>query len=212
MGMTMSKRFTLFGSSTPNPCKVAIALEEAGIAYTYREIDLNGRENETAWFRTISPNAKVPVLRDRDQHIWESGAILLHLSAELGSRSPALCANGPEVQSWLFFQSATVGPMLGQLYHFMHYAEPAQPQAVERFTSEVQRALTVLDRRLSMAEHLIGETFSIADMAMWPWLEDLSIFGIEVDAFPHLKRWITVVGARTSVRRAVALIYGTDED
>lgn len=204
----MACRFTLFGADTPNPCKAVIALEEAGTEYDYREIDIDAGENREEWFRKISPSAKVPVLQDGHCHIWESGAILMHLSSEFGEKIPALRNFGSQTHSWLFFQSSSVGPLLGQLYYFQRIADPKVPAAGARFASEAARVLGVLETHLSSAEYLVDGSYSLADIAMWPWLEDLTVFDIDPGDFPAITRWRDDIARRPAVKRAVALVYG----
>lgn len=204
----MSNRFTLLGADTPNPCKIAIALEEIGVGFDYRAIDIEAGETREDWFRKISPNAKVPVLRDGDLHIWESGAILLYLSALYGDTIPALRSFGAITHSWLFFQTSAVGPTLGQLYHYQNSADPSSTLPRDRLASEADRIIRVLNTRLSSAEYLIGEAYSLADIAMWPWLEDLTVFKIDPLDYPAVARWRGLIAGRPAVQRAVALIYG----
>lgn len=200
---------------TPNGWKISIALEEMGLAYQVRPINIGRGEQFTPEFQAISPNGRMPAIIDRDGpdgqplSIFESGAILQYLGNLSGQFYPADIRKRAEVDQWLFWQMGGLGPMAGQTHHFRQYA-PAMiadqrqlAYGVKRYTQEVNRLYGVLDRRLSDRDYVAGD-YSIADMAIWPWILPAAQ-GQSFEDFPNLKAWHERVGARPAVQRGRAL-------
>jgi len=197
---------------TPNGHKVHIMVEELGLPYRVIAVDIGAGDQFGAEFLAISPNNKIPAIVDSEGpdgkpiSIFESGAILIYLAGKTGK---LLAANGEarhEALKWLFFQMANTGPMLGQVHHFRHYAPEKIPYAVDRYTKEAARLYGVLDRRLAEVEWLAGSSFSIADIANFPWLRSWERQGIQLGDFPNVQRWFDVMAARPAVQRGVAVL------
>ena len=194
---------------TPNGWKVSIALEEMGLAYEVKRVNIGRGEQFTPAFQAISPNGRMPAIVDPDGpdgaplSIFESGAILQYLGVKSGKFYPQDPRRKAEVDQWLFWQVGGLGPMAGQTHHFRQYA-PAlikdQRQiayGVRRYTDETHRLYGVLDRRLEGRDYLAGD-YSVADMATWPWILP-EHQGQQIDDFPHLKAWLERVGQRPGV-------------
>ena len=205
----------LYTAATPNGHKVSIALEELGLPYTLKVIDLTAGEQRTPAFLALNPNGRIPAIVDPDGpdglplSIFESGAILQYLGAKSGKFYPHDLRGKAEVDQWLFWQVGGLGPMAGQTHHFRQYA-PAivrdQRQlayGVNRYTNETHRLYGVLNRRLADRDFLAGD-YSIADMATWPWILP-ALQGQSLDEFPHLEAWLARVGERPAVERGRAL-------
>lgn len=196
----------LFFFPSPNGLKVSIALEECALPYRITQVDILRGEQFDPAFLAISPNNKIPALRDPDGaegpiSIFESGAILLYLAEKAGQFLPSATAARFQVMQWLFWQVGGLGPMAGQAHHFRAYAPESVPYAIKRYTDEVSRLYSVLDRRLAGREFIAGE-YSIADMAVWPWIVPHARQGQSLDDFPQLQRWFETVRNRPAVRRA----------
>lgn len=200
---------------TPNGWKISIALEEMGLAYEVKPINIGKGEQFTPQFQALSPNGRMPAIVDPDGpdgqplSIFESGAILQYLAQKSGQFYPADIRGRVEVDQWLFWQVGGLGPMAGQTHHFRQYA-PAMisdqrqlAYGVRRYTNEVHRLYGVLDRRLSDRDYVAGD-YSIADMAIWPWVLP-SAQGQNLDEFAHLKAWVERVGARPAVQKGRAV-------
>ena len=200
---------------TPNGWKVSIALEEMGLPYELKLVNIGIGEQFTPEFQAISPNGRMPAIIDPDGpggaplSIFESGAILQYLGNKSGQFYPADVRARVEIDQWLFWQVGGLGPMAGQTHHFRQYA-PAiirdQRQiayGVRRYTDETHRLYGVMDKRLADREYLAGD-YSIADMAAWPWVLP-SHQGQDLAHFPHLAAWIDRVGARPAVKAGRAL-------
>jgi GSH-dependent disulfide-bond oxidoreductase len=194
---------------TPNGWKVSIALEEMGLPYVVKPVNIGTGEQFEPAFQAISPNGRMPAIIDPEGpdgaplSIFESGAILRYLGEKSGQFYPADVRARVEIDQWLFWQVGGLGPMAGQTHHFRQYA-PAiirdQRQiayGVRRYTDETHRLYGVMDRRLADREYLAGE-YSIADMAAWPWILP-ELQGQDLADFPHLKGWMERVGARPAV-------------
>ena len=196
----------LYTSATPNGQKIHIMLEETGLDYRLHWVDLRKGEQFDPEFLRISPNNKIPVILDRDgpggepMSVFESGAILIYLAEKTGEFLPAEPRARIGVLEWLMFQVGGVGPMLGQAHHFRAYAREKIPYAIERYTSEGARIYRVLDKRLSENEYLAGE-YSIADMAVFPWIRLHERQGQDMADHPHLSRWFDAIAARPAVAR-----------
>jgi len=196
---------------TPNAFKISILLEETGLPYRVIPVDIrNGAQFEPAFLK-ISPNNKMPAIVDTEgpggqpYSLFESGAILMYLAEKTGRFMPTDTAGRYLVVQWLMFQMGGIGPMLGQAHHFRQYAPQPIDYAINRYTKEAGRLYGVLDRRLGEAEYLAG-TYSIADMASFPWLRRPERQGVEIDDFPNVKRWFAAISARPAVARGLALL------
>jgi GSH-dependent disulfide-bond oxidoreductase len=189
--------------STPNGRKVAIALEEMGLPHKVFPIDINKDEQFTPEFLAISPNNKIPAIVDHDTgiHLMESGAILMYLADKTGQFWPQTPAGKWRVAEWLMWQMGGVGPMLGQVHHFVKYNQGKAPYAEERFLKEANRLYGVLDKRLGEAEFVAGD-YSIADMAIFPWIARFEWQGIDLNVFPSVKRWYLAIAGRDAVKRS----------
>ncbi len=197
----------LYTAATPNGQKASVCLEELGLPYTVRALDLSALEQKEPWYLAINPNGRIPAIVDRDADdfaVFESGAILLYLAEKTGRLCPTDAKGRSRVVQWLMFQMGGVGPMMGQANVFLHYAPEKVPFAIERYRRESRRLLEVLDRRLGEAEFLAGD-FSIADIATFPWARGHKSIDVAVDDLPHLQRWLAVVGARPAVQRGLAV-------
>ena len=200
---------------TPNGWKVSIALEEMGLAYELKPVNIGTGEQFEPGFQAISPNGRMPAIVDPDGpggepiSIFESGAILQYLGNKSGKFYPADVRRRVEIDQWLFWQVGGLGPMAGQTHHFRQYA-PAIVQdqrqiayGVRRYTDETHRLYGVMDRRLADREYLAGD-YSIADMAAWPWILP-QLQGQDLAHFPHLAGWMERVGERPAVKAGRAL-------
>jgi GST-like protein len=197
---------------TPNGHKVHIMLEECGLPYRVHPVDIGAGAQFEPGFLAISPNNKIPAITDPDGpegapiSLFESGAILLYLAGKTGRFLPAATAARYEVLQWLMFQMGGVGPMLGQAHHFRIYAPEKIPYAVDRYTNEARRLYGVMDRRLAQSTYLGGPEYSIADIAVYPWLRSWKNQGIDWNDFPHLRAWFDEVGARPAVQRGCEVL------
>lgn len=191
--------FTLYTAATPNGWKVSIALEEMGLPYEVKLIDFASNEQKSDWYLKLNPNGRIPTLVDDGFAIFESGAILIYLAEKTGKFLPRDLQGRSQVLQWLMFQMAGVGPMMGQANVFLRYfPEKIQP-AIDRYQREVTRLFSVLDHQLAGHEYVAGE-YSIADMALWPWVSGHEWSGVAVDEFGHLQRWLARVGERPAVQ------------
>lgn len=196
---------------TPNCYKVSILLEELELPYTVKSVHIGKGQQFEADFQTISPNGKVPAIVDADGPggeplaIFESGAIMVYLAEKTGRFLPGTGAPRYDVMQWLMFQMGGIGPMLGQAHHFRRYAPETIPYAVERYTREAARLYGVLDKRLGEMEFLAGD-YSIADMAVYPWLRPYKMQGQDLADFPNVQRWYSAVRERPAVQRGLAVM------
>ena len=197
--------------TTPNGYKVTVMLEELGLKYKIVPVNI-GRGNQfTPEFLKISPNNRMPAILDSEGPggkpfaIFESGAILMYLAEKYGKLMPSETRGKYEVIEWLMFQMASVGPMLGQAHHFRLYAPEKLPYAIDRYTNEAHRIYNVIDKRLAEAAYLAGE-YSIADIAVYPWLVPHNMQGQNLDDTPNLKRWYEEVRNRPAVQRGFAVM------
>ncbi len=198
---------------TPNGWKVSIMLEETGTPYNLIPVDITAGNQFEPEFIKISPNNKMPAIFDPDGpdgnpfSLFESGAILLYLAEKTGRFIPNYfdLRDRYTVIQWLMFQMGGVGPMLGQAHHFRQYAPEEIPYAIERYTNEASRLYRVLDKQLSDQEYVAGH-YSIADMAIYPWIVPYERQGQDLADYPHLKRWFDAISSREAVRRGLALL------
>jgi GST-like protein len=197
---------------TPNGHKVHILLEETGLPYRIVPVNIGEGEQFKPDFLAISPNNKIPAIVDPEGPdgepitLFESGAILVYLAAKVGRFLPESVRGRYDVLQWLMFQMGGLGPMLGQAHHFRIYAPERIEYAVERYTREAHRLYGVLDRRLDGREWVAANEYSIADMAIFPWLRSHKNQGVELEQYPHVKRWYDTIAARPAVQRALAVL------
>ena len=193
---------------TPNAFKISIFLEEAGLPYEVRLVNIGKGEQFNPEFLKIAPNNRMPAIVDPDGpggepiSVFESGAILQYLGRKTGKFYPADERQRVAVDQWLMWQMAGLGPMAGQANHFRVYAPEKIPYAIERYTNEVNRLYGVLNRQLDGKEYVCG-AYSIADMAAWPWTRGWERQGQTLSDFPHLKAWFERMDARPAVSRAL---------
>jgi GSH-dependent disulfide-bond oxidoreductase len=196
---------------TPNGYKISILLEETGLPYRVIPVDIGRGEQFEPDFLKISPNNKMPAIVDTEgpdgkpYSLFESGAILMYLAEKTGRFMPRETAARYRVVEWLMFQMGGVGPMLGQAHHFRTYAPEPIPYAVARYTNEAGRLYGVLDRRLGEVEYVAGD-YSIADMAIFPWIRPYERQGQNLADFPNLKRWFDAISARPAVQKGLQLL------
>jgi GST-like protein len=193
---------------TPNGHKITIFLEEVGLAYRIVSVDIGKGEQFNPSFLAISPNNRMPAIVDQAPSdggapisVFESGAILLYLAEKTGRLLPSDLRRRARVLEWLFWQVAGLGPMAGQNHHFRNYALEKIPYAIERYVNETNRLYGVLDRQLANSEFVAG-AYSIADIAIYPWIVPYENQGQNLDDFPNIKRWFDLIGSRPSVQRA----------
>jgi len=200
----------LYSWPTPNGQKVHIALEETGLAYTVHAVNISAGEQFSPEFLAINPNHRIPAMVDQDGpagplKVFESGAILIYLAEKAGNFMPSDAAGRSVCLQWLMFQMGGIGPMFGQFAHFNVYAPEKLPYAIERYRKESQRLVGVLEKRLKEEAFLAG-TYSIADMAAYPWIHVAAGRSFDWDAFPRVKAWHDVIAARPAVQRGMALL------
>ena len=188
--------------TTPNGRKVSIALEELGLPYELHEIDIMKDEQFKPEFLEISPNNKIPAIVDRETGVslMESGAILMYLAQKTGKLLPADPVDRWHAVEWLMWQMGGFGPMLGQAHHFLHFNKGKSDYAEERFGNEVKRLYGVLDKRLKTRDFVAGE-YSVADIAIWPWVSRWDWQGITLDEYPSVKDWYVRIAGRPAVKK-----------
>ncbi|MGF1445773.1 MAG: glutathione S-transferase N-terminal domain-containing protein [Pikeienuella sp.] len=195
---------------TPNGWKVSIALEEMSLPYDTRFVNIGAGEQFAPDFLAISPNNRMPAIVDPDGpdgapvSIFESGAILQYLARKSGAFYGSSAREQIEIDQWLFWQVAGVGPMAGQAHHFLNYAPVDIPYSKERYANEVNRLYGVLDTRLADRDFVAGP-YSIADMAIWPWAQGWQRQNQDIDEFPRMKAWLDRVSQRPAVQVGKAL-------
>jgi GST-like protein len=195
-------------SGAPNPTKVALFLEEAGLEYEPIPVDTRKGQQFSPEFVALNPNSKVPVIVDGDATVFDSNAILLYLAEKTGKFLPANTpANRGELLSWLMFVASGVGPYGGQAVHFQHYAPEKLEYAITRYVFEADRHFGIINERLAKRKYMVGETYTIVDMDVWGWGR-LVPFVLGKDAWaklPNLKRLVDEIDARPAAQRAVKL-------
>jgi len=202
----------VYSWATPNGHKVHIMLEECGLPYRVHPVDIGAGEQFDPKFLAISPNNKIPAIVDPDGpggrpiSLFESGAILLYLAGKTGRFLPEDTAGKYETLQWLMFQMGGVGPLLGQAHHFRIYAPEKIPYAIERYTNEAKRLYGVMNRQLARHKYIAGAEYTIADIAIFPWLRSWKNQGIDWVDYPHLKGWFDEIAARPAVQRGVELL------
>jgi GST-like protein len=196
---------------TPNGHKVHIMLEECGLPYRVRAVDIGAGDQFKPEFLKISPNNKIPAIIDHEGPdgepiaLFESGAILIYLAGKTGRFLPADVRGKYTALQWLMFQMGGVGPMLGQAHHFRLYAPEEIEYAINRYTNEARRLYQVMDRRLGEVEFFAGP-YSIADIAIFPWTRSHANQGVDLAEFPNVKRWYNAIDVRPAVQRGVKVL------
>ena len=204
----MTKPIELFFWPTPNGYKITIMLEELGVPYEVKYINIGKGEQFAPDFLKIAPNNRMPAIIDPDGpggapiSVFESGAILQYLGRKYGRFYPADERVRVQVEEWLFWQMGGLGPMAGQAHHFRQYAPEKIEYGIDRYTNEVNRLYGVMDRRLADHEYLAGD-YSIADMASIGWVRPYENQGQTLEDFPNLKRWFDAILARPAVQRGI---------
>jgi len=196
---------------TPNGWKITIMLEETGLPYEVKPVNIGRGEQFQPAFLAISPNNRMPAIVDTAPNdggapvsVFESGAILQYLGRKTGQFYPSAERERVEVEQWLFWQMGGLGPMAGQAHHFRQYAPEKIDYGINRYTNEVNRLYGVMNKRLADREFLAG-AYSIADMAAWPWVVPYKNQGQDLEDFPHLKRWFDAIQARPAVQKGFAV-------
>ncbi|MFA6265036.1 MAG: glutathione S-transferase N-terminal domain-containing protein [Pseudolabrys sp.] len=192
----------LYTWTTPNGRKASIMLEEVGLPYTVHPIDIGKDEQFAPEFLKIGPNNRIPVIIDRDNglSLMESGAILIYLADKTGKLLPKSGEGRYKVIEWLMWQMGGPGPMLGQVHHFVKYNPGKAPYAEERYTKEAHRLYKVLNTQLEKHEYLAGD-YSIADIALWPWISRFEWQTIDLNDYPNVKRWYVAIAGRPAVQK-----------
>jgi len=202
----------VYSWATPNGHKIHVMLEECGLAYRAIPVDIGAGDQFKAEFLKISPNNKIPAIVDPDGpdgepiSVFESGAILLYLAAKTGRFLPQDVRGKYRVLEWLMFQMGSVGPMLGQAHHFRLYAPEKLSYAIDRYSNEAKRIYGVIDKRLDRSRFIATDEYTIADIAVFPWLRSWKNQGIELDDYPALKAWFDGIAARPAVQRGVEVL------
>jgi GSH-dependent disulfide-bond oxidoreductase len=202
----------VYSWATPNGHKVHIMLEECDLPYRAIPVNIGAGDQFRPEFLAISPNNKIPAIIDPDGpdgkpiSLFESGAILLYLAAKTGRFLPDDVRGRYQVLQWLMFQMGSVGPLLGQAHHFRLYAPEKIAYAIDRYTNEARRLYRVMDRQIARSRYIAGDDYTIADIAIYPWLRSWKSQGISWDDYPHLKGWFDEIGARPAVQRGVEVL------
>jgi len=198
----------LYTWTTPNGRKVSIMLEECGLPYKAHPINIGSGDQFKPEFVAISPNSKIPAIVDSDgpdgkpMALMESGAILVYLAGKTGKFLPQSVRGKYDALQWLMFQMGGVGPMFGQVHHFLRAAKEMVPYAIERYTTETRRLYGVLNDRLNDHQYLADE-YSIADIATYPWVARYEWHKTDLEQYPHVKRWFDKISARPAVQRGM---------
>jgi GST-like protein len=200
----------LYYWTTPNGHKITLFLEDSGLPYTIHPVNLNRGDQFKPEFFAVSPNNRIPAIVDPAPpdgggplSVFESGAILLYLAEKSGKFLPEDLRGQTEVLQWLFWQVGGLGPMAGQNHHFKQYARGQHDYALQRYQNETNRLYAVLNKRLA-DRAFVARSYSIADMAIYPWIVPYEKQGQRLEDFPHLKRWFEEIKARPATERAYA--------
>ena len=203
---------TLYTWPTPNGKKVQIMLEETGLKYKAVPINISANAQFAPDFLKISPNNKIPAIVDskgpkgKPYSLFESGAILIYLAGKTNTLLGTTETDRYDILQWLMFQMGGLGPMLGQAHHFRIYAPQKIDYAIQRYTQEAQRLYGVMDQRLAQCEYLGCDEYSIADIAAWPWIASYERQGVDIAAYPNVRRWFESIGSRPAVIRGCAVL------
>ncbi|RMP63117.1 hypothetical protein ALQ18_01652 [Pseudomonas marginalis pv. marginalis] len=213
MAYLESGMIDLYYWTTPNGHKVSLFLEEAGLPYTVHPVNIGQGDQFKPDFLKIAPNNRIPAIVDQQPSdggapisLFESGAILLYLAEKTGQFIPKDLRGRQEALQWLFWQMGGLGPMAGQNHHFSQFAPEKIPYAIKRYVEETARLYGVLDRRLADRAFVAGEDYSIADMAIYPWIVSHKWQGQRLEDFPHVHRWFNSIQQRPATVRAYELV------
>lgn len=202
----------LYSWPTPNGHKIHIMLEETGLAYNVHPIDIGAGDQFAPEFLQISPNNKIPAIVDSDGpdgepiSVFDSGAILIYLAEKTGQLIPGTSRDRYVTLQWLMYQLGDLGPMLGQAHHFLGYAPEKIPYAMDRYRNEANRLYGVMDRRLGASRYFAGEEYTIADIAIYPWLRSHEKQNVDITQYPQVDRWYQEISARRAVQRGVEVL------
>jgi GSH-dependent disulfide-bond oxidoreductase len=198
----------LYTMGTPNGQKASIMLEELGLPYRVHLVSFSAGETKSPGYLRINPNGKISAIVDHDGpggkvlQVFESGAILMYLAEK--TASPLLPQDVPQrlaTLQWLMWQMSGVGPMFGQAGYFSKFAKIKTPLAIDRYVAEGHRLLAVLDDQLALNEYMAGATYTIADVATWPWIAGAEFIGLSLAPYANVTRWFELVGSRPAVQR-----------
>jgi GST-like protein len=200
-----------YGLTSPNVQKIFIMLEETGLPYNFKPVDVWASQQYSPEFTKLNPNRKIPVIVDSDgpggkpYTVFESGAILMYLAEKTGKFLPKDMANKYDVIQWLMIQVSGVGPAFGNFTHFNLFApKPGNEYSLSRYKSEMLRLYDLLNTRLGQVKYLGGDEYSIADMATFPWTRQHQAHGAKIDQLPNFKRWFEELSARPAVKTMIA--------
>ncbi|WP_424192211.1 glutathione binding-like protein [Ampullimonas aquatilis] len=202
----------VYSWATPNGHKVHIMLEECGLPYQVHAINIGRGDQFTSAFLAISPNNKIPAIVDSDGpdekaiSLFESGAILLYLAGKTGKFLPKSDRDKYKVLEWLMFQMGSIGPMFGQAHHFRQYAPEKIDYAIARYTNEANRLYGVMDKQLAKHAYIAGKSYSIADIAIYPWTRSYANQGVDLVDYPNVQRWFDELSARPAVQKGLTLL------
>lgn len=195
----------LYTFTTPNGRKASIMLEEIGLDYTVHSVDITKGEQFAPEFVAINPNSKIPAIVDRDAEltIFESGAILIYLAEKTGKLLSTEVKQRWQTIEWLMFQMGSIGPMFGQYNHFNKYAPEKIPYAIDRYHKETLRLYDVLNSQLAKTDYISGADYSIADIAIYPWVAAFDVMELTLENHPQLKQWYETLKQRPAVNRGM---------
>ncbi len=203
----------LYAAATPNGWKASITLEEMGLPYSPKALDLSTGVQKEDWYLKINPNGRIPAIIDHDNDgfaVFESGAIMIYLAEKTGKLMPQNDKGRSRVIQWLMFQMGGVGPMMGQANVFSRYFPKKIPEAIERYQNESARLFGVLNGQLADHEYLASE-YSIADIANFAWVRIYEWSGVDIAPFPHLRRWLAQIEDRPAVKAGLNVPYNLQE-
>ncbi len=209
--MTSRPDIHLYTAATMNGWKPLIFLEEAGVDYDLTAIDFSQKEQKSDWYLQLNPNGRIPTLVDRgndDFVVFESGAILWYLAEKYDRFLPKNAKGQSQALQWLMFQMAGIGPMMGQAMYFQRIAAPQGHQedfSINRYVAESRRLLAVLDTQLAGKAYLLGDDFTIADIATYPWARSYYWAKVSVEGLPHLQAWFDRMDARPATQKALTI-------
>ncbi|KAK4940672.1 hypothetical protein LTR10_019302 [Elasticomyces elasticus] len=201
---------------TPNGIKPALLLEELGLKYDSHSVNIMKNEQKEQWFLDINPNGRIPALKDGDLRVFESGAIMLYVADLYDKEKKFTYEHGSELYyemiSWLMFQMGGLGPMQGQANHFRLMAPVYDEYGMKRYIDETKRLISVLEIRLSKADWLAGDKYTIADMASWPWVKGAGSVEIDLSEYPGVEKWIKRIAERPATEKAKAACGAMPDD
>ncbi len=203
----------LYTAATPNGWKASITLEELGLPYEVKAIDISAGAQKEDWFLKINPNGRIPAIVDRDNGdfaVFESGALMIYLAEKTGKLLPSDVKGRSQVIQWLMFQMGGIGPMMGQANVFYRYFPEKIQAAIDRYQAESSRLFGVLDGQLKDNEYLAGD-YSIADIANFSWVRIHEWSGVDIEPFAHLQRWLGAISERPAVIAGLNVPYNLEE-